>query len=100
MSITINLSLEAERKLQERATRSGQTVEGFVQKLLERELLGVNGGQEAGSPDQGAGTTLDEVLAPVREEFEKSGMTEDELAALVEEVREEIWQEQQARKAP
>jgi hypothetical protein len=44
--------------------------------------------------------TLDEVLAPVREEFEQSGMTEDNLARLSEELREKVWQEKQARKTP
>jgi hypothetical protein len=40
----------------------------------------------------------EELLTPVHDEFEKSGMTDEELAALVEEIREEIWQEKQARK--
>lgn len=37
MSFTISLSAEAEQKLRERAARSGQTVEGLVRELLERE---------------------------------------------------------------
>ena len=100
MSIIVSLSPETEKKLRERAALIGQTVEGFVQKLLEREVLGVNGGPEAASPGPGAVQSLDEILAPIREGFEKSGLTDDELAALVEEVREEIWQDKQARKAP
>jgi hypothetical protein len=34
-----------------------------------------------------------EILAPVREQFAASGMTEEELDALIEEVREDIWKE-------
>jgi hypothetical protein len=36
---------------------------------------------------------LDTILAPVRRYFEASGMTDEDLAALVEEVREDIWRE-------
>jgi hypothetical protein len=37
--------------------------------------------------------SLDAILAPVRRNFEKSSMTDEELTALVEEVREDIWLE-------
>ena len=36
------------------------------------------------------GPTLDEVLAPFRRQVEESGMSDDELGAFFEEVREEI----------
>ena len=42
--------------------------------------------------------TLAEILAPIHEDFRKSGLTEAELDALLEECREEVWQEKQARK--
>jgi hypothetical protein len=41
---------------------------------------------------------LDEILTPVREEFEKNRMTDEDLVSLVEDIREEIWQEKQAQK--
>jgi hypothetical protein len=37
-----------------------------------------------------------EILAPVRASFAESGMTADELDALVEEEREALWQEKQS----
>ena len=37
---------------------------------------------------------LDAILVPVRRCFEHSGMTDEDLAALVEEAREDIWWEQ------
>jgi hypothetical protein len=82
MSITIDLAPEEERWLSERAARNGEDIGRFIHRLIAREI-------------QGAATTLDEVLAPVRRQFEESGMTDEELANLVEEVREEIWQEKQ-----
>jgi hypothetical protein len=40
---------------------------------------------------------LDEILAPMREDFAKSGMTEDELDALVKTERRKIREEKQAK---
>ncbi|MEK6302561.1 MAG: hypothetical protein AABO41_17760 [Acidobacteriota bacterium] len=36
---------------------------------------------------------LSEILAPIRKSFEESGMTEEDLDVLIEEVREEVWKE-------
>jgi hypothetical protein len=38
MALTIHLSAEAEKKLLERAVNNGQTLECYVQELLEREF--------------------------------------------------------------
>jgi hypothetical protein len=105
MSVTLNFPPETEKRLRERAAQSGQSVERLIQQLVEREVLGLNSGQkvtptstEAAASQ--AGMTLDQILAPVREDFERSGLTDDDLASLVEEVREKIWQEKQTRKVP
>ena len=78
MTITINLKPEQERRLAERATRAGQDVAAYVHHLIDRDI------------DE---EKLDTTLAPVRRSFEDSGMTDDALATLVEEVREDIWRE-------
>ncbi len=101
MTVILSLPPETEQKLRERAAQAGQSVERYVHQLVERDVLSTNGGESAPpASDQPAasGRCLDQVLAPIREEFERSGMTDEELAELVEEVREEIWQEKQARK--
>jgi hypothetical protein len=41
--------------------------------------------------------TLDEILAPFREEFAKSGITEEELDVLIDEARKEVWEEKQCQ---
>ncbi len=84
MTLTISLPLDMEKKLRARAAATGKDVDTFVREVIEEKLH---------TPQ-----TFDEICAPIREEFEKSGMTDEELAALVEEIREEIWQEKQARK--
>ncbi len=84
MTITIDLKPEEERRLSERAAQNGEDVVTLIHRLIVREI-------------QGPAPTLDEVLAPVRRQFEESGMTDEELASLVEEVREDIWQETQGK---
>jgi hypothetical protein len=103
MSIILELLPEMEQKLRTRAAQAGQSVERYVEQLVERDVLRSNGEQPA-APASGppspisSGKTLDDILTPVREEFERSGMADEELASLVEGIREEIWQEKQARK--
>jgi hypothetical protein len=82
MTITINLSPEQERRLAERAARAGQEVTAYVHQLIDHDIQA---------------ESLDAILAPVRRNFEQSGMTDDDLAALVEEVREDIWREEHGR---
>lgn len=83
MDITISIRPEMQETLQERALQSGQDVEAYIERLLEKALS---------SP-----ASIDDLLAPVRKQFAKSGMTEDELDALIEEAREEVWQEKQGQ---
>jgi hypothetical protein len=76
MTITISLPPETEQKLKERAIQSGRDLPGYVHHLIEKDVQ--------------SDPTLDEILAPIRLEFETSGMTEEELDTLVDEVRDEI----------
>lgn len=87
MTITIDLRPDQERRLAERAARAGQDIADYVHRLIDRDIDAEG---------------LDAILAPVRRNFEESGMTDDDLAALVEEVREDIWREEHGRpsKAP
>ena len=97
MTITIHLSPEEERRLAERAARSGQDPTSYIHRLI-TEALEVDAPAENGtSVPQEARPTLAEILAPVHEDFRRSGMTEEGLDALVEEVREEIWQVKHGR---
>ena len=75
MDITISIRPEIQEKLQQRAADSGQDVEAYVERLIEKAL--------SGPP------SIRELLAPVRKQFTESGMTEDELDTLIEEAREE-----------
>ena len=81
MTITLTMPAETQRKLIERATRAGQSVESLACELIERSLN-----------DE---PTLDEILAPFRRQVAASGLSESELTALFEEEREEVQRAQQ-----
>jgi hypothetical protein len=83
MTITIPLSPEEEKRLLERASLSGRDLEGYVHRLITRHIQ--------------ASDSIAAVLAPVRRKFEESGMSDDELDALVEEAREEAWRERRSK---
>jgi plasmid stability protein len=76
VTITLSLSPEIERKLSDRAARSGRDVESLARELLER---GIN-----------SEPTLDEILAPFRRAVTESGVSDEELTALFEEARDEV----------
>ncbi|MGH9803162.1 MAG: hypothetical protein ACRD82_22585 [Blastocatellia bacterium] len=67
--------------LEEVARQEGKGTSDLLRYWLQVELL--------------ARKPFREILAPVRASFKASGMTADELDALVKEEREAIWQEKQ-----
>src|SRR3712207_4273962 len=97
MTITIHLSPEEERKLAEQAAQNGQDPTSYVHRLIAEALEVEPSAANGPSVSQEARPTLAEILAPVHEDFRRSGMTEEGLDALVEEVREGIWQEKHGR---
>lgn len=98
MTITISLLPETEAKLRQFAARTGQSVEGFVEQLVERIVGGVNGEQTVGTAAAlPASLPSDEALASFRQEVAQSGITDPELLAFFEEVREEVYHEKHGR---
>ena len=84
MVLSLSISPEAEAKLKAKAAAAGVDLNTFASKSLERI---------ATRP------SLDEVLAPLRAEFDQSGMTEEELVNLLEQTKHEVRAEEQSRKA-
>jgi hypothetical protein len=83
MSIQVELKPEVEAMLQKRAFDRGCDVAGYVERLIEKDVL--------------AAQSFDEILAPIRQGFQESGMSEDELDALFEEAREDAFQARQTK---
>lgn len=71
MTITVEFSSETEDKLRAWAAATSQDVSTFVREAVEEKL-------QAGLP------TFQRILAPVHEEFRRSGMREQELDDLLE----------------
>ncbi len=83
MTVVLELKPEIEEALQKKAKANGFEVNVYLEKLIENDVERKK--------------TIDEILAPFRREVEESGITDDELDALVEEVRDEIHQENLAK---
>jgi len=81
--VSFSLPVDEERKLLARATEKGKDVPTYLRDLVERDLK----------------PKLSDVLAPVREDFRQSGMTEEQLASLIEETRDEVWREKERGKS-
>ena len=81
MTVVLELKPEIEDALQKKANAKGFPVSVYVEELIQKDV--------------DHGPTLDELLAPVRKQFDDSGMTEDELNEFVDDLREKVWQEKQ-----
>ncbi len=84
VTVEVGIPKEVMARLTARARACGRGVSEYLRGLIEQDLAA---GPRRPSP------TLDEILAPVHEDFERSGMTEDELYDFLEELREQVWQE-------
>lgn len=83
MTLTIKVSQNIGAVLEEKARSHGKDVSSYVEDLIEKDI------------DQKK--TLDEILAPVRKNFAESGLSEEELDALIESEREAMWKERNVR---
>lgn len=82
MDVTINLPPAIAGKLLERAQSSGCATEDYITQLIVKDV---------------SRKSLRDIFAPVREEIEASGISEEELDSLLKEAREEAFQERRAK---
>jgi hypothetical protein len=82
--ITITVADETKSALEQRARERGYSdVSKYVERLISTDLL--------------TAKSFDEILAPIRQTFQESGMSDDEMEGLFEEAREEVYQERKAQ---
>lgn len=79
MTLTINVRENTKAILEQKAKSHGKDFAEYVEELLEKD---------ADRPK-----TLDEILAPLRRNFAESGMSEEDLDALIESERQALWEE-------
>ena len=85
MVLSLSISAEAEVKLKAKAAAAGVDVETYALRHL--ELM-------AAPP-----RSLKEISGPIAEEFEKSGMTEDELSDFLEAEKHAMRAERHGKRA-
>jgi hypothetical protein len=78
--VTIDLPIDVKSALERKA--KGQDIKTFIQSLIRKQALR---------------PSLDEVLSPVRKEFDESGMSEDDLDIFMNSVREKAFQDRQSK---
>jgi hypothetical protein len=75
MTLTLELPDEDQQLLAQKAAAAGLDVQTYVQRIVRVAS---------------ARPPIEEVLRPIREAFEKSGMTEEELGDLLEKAKHEM----------
>jgi hypothetical protein len=84
MELIITVPDEAKVALERRARERGYSdVTTYVERLITTDLL--------------AAKSFDEILSPIWKTFQVSGMSEDEVDALFEKAREEVYQEREIK---
>jgi hypothetical protein len=70
--------------LEEIGRNNGKSIEEYLRDMIEAELLSEK--------------PFHEILAPIREDFRKTGLTEEEFDEIIERERQAIWEEKQGRR--
>ena len=82
MTISISLSPTAEARLREKAAAIGQPLDVYASGVLERAAVA---------------QSADQLLEPFRRQVEASGMSDLELDAFFEDIREKAFRDRQGR---
>lgn len=78
-------------RLQALARRVGKDIDQVADEILTRTLSE----QESREPTPHSGMSFAEILSPLQEDFEKSGLSEEDLDRIIEDARNAVWGEQQ-----
>ena len=85
MTVTISLRPEEQTKLSQRAAAEGKDVAEYVHQLVRRDIE---------SPP-----SIAQAAEPVARAVRASGISEEEFDALIEQARQEVWDERPGRSA-
>jgi hypothetical protein len=82
MSLTIQLPIEDEARLALKAKQAGIDLPTYVERVLKAEM---------------SRPALEEILKPVQDAFDSSGMSEDELSEMLVKAKKEMRAERRSR---
>ncbi len=85
MTLNLKLPPDTEKKLHERASQAGESAEGIALRFIE-EALRTNGSR---ATDQ-TSKTFDEVLAPVRAGWQRSGLSDEAVDQLYNDTLQKV----------
>jgi len=83
MVLTIELEPRTEARLRQQAKAAGKDVNSYVSKLVEQAA---------------AKSSMDEILAPIRQQFAASGRSDEQLIADITEAQAEYRAERRGRR--
>ncbi len=83
VEITISVTKEVEKALAQKAAAEGQDLKVFIENMVKTQALR---------------PSLEELLAPVRQDFAESRISEDEIDALIESERLAGWKEKRGKR--
>lgn len=89
MTVVLELEPKIEEKIKTQASKDGLNVEAYVRSIVEETT------NKRERIEKLVEKSFDEILAPVRQDFDESGMSEDELNEFIDDLREKVWQEKQ-----
>ena len=87
MTVTLELEPEVELTATEQAEEQGLPLDKYVEIVVKEAV------KQRQRVKQLAQKSFREILAPIHQGFEESGMSEDEITEMFEKAREEVWQE-------
>lgn len=87
-TISIELQPETERTLRDRAGKHGTSIEGYLAELAEREVASLPMRRKS----------FDEVVAPISQAVEASGLSDDEVGKLFDEELADVRRERRERR--
>ncbi len=113
MTVTLELPAELEVELRQCSALVSQSTAAFILDAVKEKLSRTRttaaespvlkatachrtGTAEVDSTPNDAERAFDELCRPIAEDFNATGLTEDDLDVLVEEIREEVWQSKQS----
>ena len=83
ITLSVSISPEAEAKLRERAAASGQPPDVYAARVLEAAVT---------TP------SVEELLAPARQQIAAGGMTDAQLDEFLEGLRDDAWRERRPQR--
>ncbi len=88
----IEIKPEIETSAAKQAEKDGLPLSDYLSSVLKDAVV------KRDEIDSLSKLTFREIFDPVRRQIKESGISEDELTELLEEAREEAWQERQIKK--